>query len=654
MAVYICARAAFVTACSHCRKTQLLVLMSALGGEESELASEHEKRIKEAVLKAIKRVSVERVWMQSKSEPAFLRRLFVLEVHIERESQASIDKHREKIETLEAEVSKCQGVVDDGDKQKRANKEEHKNYTFGDRPKLIINLKKAENNLRVCRGLVTEYYDNDASKYYHYLYLIQLDEEGKPVLVARIDSETQKWKNLYDYHVDGLEAEEGAPEKFFLVDETTPATSIFSDKKDYFFKIFNKIEEGKASDKRQTHKGKTSFLYTYHVTSTNQGKFFVQLYGYFPHIWVGTNLAKIEILKYEIQQDAYRIGYLEGRINQLGQSGEDIKGQLKKLKGNEKYFKWWLNILLEAEKLNDHSACIEMARKHLEDIKFSEPIVLEIASDVSHPYWKDVILKKKTDISEASNRGDGVSEYMFLSHLETFNGYRLSKTNHDNSTIYDLFILQVINRKITILAKLTRKETFELFKLPMSHRWVNLPIKRTTLDANPNIRKVLEKYQSFFGKKIKVGADWQLDYSFTIARTESDEVGLLHGKTAYLPQLFIQRQISRPPVITTPLVRDSAYNLLKRGMQNPQVMLNYILNAQRDDDTYLTTYINKMWGFHHPGGPIMLQKKFDIDSAIRSLETKITQFEESKGRVSTGDDFSAAALQKTMARWRWW
>jgi hypothetical protein len=503
-------------------------------------------------------------------------------------------------------------------------------------------------------------------------------------MIANLDPTTQKWKNREDYYIDrGIADSDIQRDTFFLVDENIFGTAIFSDKRDYFFRIIDKVDEHVKHEKQPAYEGKTSFLTTLSFEISNQNITKITEYPRpHPFVWMGTDAANIEIIKYKIDQDADRIRYLKGCVELLNDRRK-IE-ELRQLSQKTEYLKRSLQILEETEKFNDHSGCIDMAIEHLTGIRFYEPIVLEISSDVSQSYWDKVILKKRQNINQSgrieqgaynrylrereyidpgtrqsrsmladipiTDRQNRILEY---THMDTFNGYRLSKNNSDR-TVYDLYILQAMKGKPTILAKLTKTETMAPSQLPMSHRWINLPIQQST-PPDPNIRKVLESFHSFFGKLIdvgeRVGTNKQLDYSFSIGYHEYDTQGLLHGKTGFLPQLYIHRDISQTPSISVTLDRASAYSMLEKGIRDPHIMLNSILKSTLNEDTDLSTFILHHKGVHDPRIPSMIQRKEDIESTMLSIEQQI---EEHKARTaSTGRDFSSA-LQERMSRWKWW
>jgi len=309
--------------------------------------------------------------------------------------------------------------------------------------------------------------------------------------------------------------------------------------------------------------------------------------------------------------------------------------------------------------------------QHLKEIDFAEPVVLQVASTVSDQYWQAMILSKwnflvtgwRCDVvgdfthlylNQLENPGrllesvepiERQRKLLQYSHMNTFNGFRLS-TKNEQYVIYDLYILQVIHGTPTILAKMTKNENYNFGDpIPTLHTWENVNIP-----SNPNKRKVWENYSAFCGKSIQVeGGQWQYDYSFAIGKHAPDSPTLLYGKTGYLPQLFIHRDASHAPTVAIPLVKANAHAVLQKWARNPELLLR-VLKVEQVEDIELARFINNHGSFHDPRNHMVMSK----GEALNVFRLYIERYIDTVGGVSTGDDFSAAALQETMARWRWW
>ena len=74
------------------------------------------------------------------------------------------------------------------------------------------------------------------------------------------------------------------------------------------------------------------------------------------------------------------------------------------------------------------------------------------------------------------------------------------------------------------------------------------------------------------------------------------------------------------------------------------------MKVEQVEDIELGRFINSAGSFHDPRNNMVMSKQ----EALNVFRLYIEQYIDTVGAVSTRDDFSAAALQETMARWRWW
>jgi hypothetical protein len=653
--------------------------MSASAGRVVD-SSDSDNLIRDGISLVIDSVNKSQEYKYWKTEPAALRGLFALEVHIERGDHNGIERHKQKIRELEAEVLKREQTLEKENRIERPVEKESLKYRCKYKPNLEYDVMQAKLDLRLRKGLVTRGYNGNKPAFYHYLYIIHLNNEGKPTLIASLDSHTQKWVNSidsYEKYIRALVDDEGRDPgrgEAFMVDTDEKASSLYSDEVDYYCRIFDKTEEGKQSGDRAYYEFKTSFLFTYSLTWTRRETFKIEPYEIQhngQHVWMGTDMARIDILLYKIKRIGHRRLHLYGRIRELKENDKRIIDEFNLLTKENDSHVFWLDIYQESAKLNDFKPFLDVAVQHLTDIDFTEPVALQVASTVSEQYWRTVIIEKWNSLAlgwQCDVKGDFTHLYsnqledpgrllgsvepierqrklLQYSHMNTFNGFRLS-THNQQCVIYDLYILQVIHGKPTILAKMTKNENYNFGDpIPNLHTWENINVRQT-----PNNRKVWENYSAFCGKTIQVeGGQWQFDYSFAIGEHALDSPALLYGKTGYLPQLIIHRDASHAPVVALPLVKKNAYAVLQKWARDPKLLLQ-VLKVEQVEDIELGRFINRFSSFHDPRNNMVMSK----DEALSAFRLYIEQYIDTVGAVSTRDDFSAAALQETMARWRWW